>query len=577
MRLFILLFIPLLSFVGCAPKTSSLNIIHINDHHSHVEEEEKLLTINNQKVYAKVGGFPRVVSKIHALQSEQENTLTLHAGDALQGTIYYTIFKSKIDAQLMNLIEWDAFELGNHEFDDGDSELGRFLSALKTKNIVSANVVPEKGSLLDAYWRPYIILDKEIGKVAILGIDVAQKTKNSSSPSDKISFFNELQTVQRYLKELKEQGIDKIILLSHFGYENDKIIASSVEGIDVIIGGDSHTLMGDFSMVGLQSMERDYPKVLHSANGQPVCIAQAWSYAYLVGSLHVEFDNEGVIQTCKGTPTLLLGESFKQKGSDAKRVDVNATQKQEILSLIKQHPQLQIVPKDKEAIATLSVYKEQIEEKKNRVIGEVKSYLGHNREPMDSYDGTPLALGSEIVPLTAKAFYLKSKNADFALQNAGGVRSGLKMGTLNIGGVYGLLPFSNTLIEIELTGAQIETLFKDIFYAIYDAKSASTGSFPYGYAIRYDIDMNRSDRVYNIEIKNRKNGKWEPLDPTKSYVLVTNSHLTSGKGAYRSLGMMKKVDTYFDYAMSFAQMVEAMQTLTKLPKEEHPIKSFTAK
>jgi len=572
-----------LLFLGCSPKTPqvpqavTINILHINDHHSHLEEEEKSLTINKQKVYANIGGFPRVVGKIKELQKTKENPITLHAGDALQGTMYYTVFKSKADADMMNLIEWDAFELGNHEFDDGDEELNKFLARLHTKNIVASNVNASKESLLYDDWKPYRIIERSGEKIAILGLEVAGKTKSSSQPSDKITFFDELESVTKYVKELEEKGINKIILLSHFGYENDKALASKIEGIDVIIDGDSHTLMGDFSMVGLQSVEKDYPKVVQSKTKQPICMAQAWNYAYVVGSLMVEFDKKGIVKACAGTPILLIGDTFKKKNPTGEKVEINATQKAEIIKIIEQYPQLQIVAKDAKATQQLGVYKNQIETKKKEIIGEVSEYLGHSRIPNDNYDGKKaLPLGSEIVPVIAQSYYLQSKRADFCLQNAGDVRSGLQSGTLTVENVYSLLPFSNTLVEFKLTGSEVKETLEDALSSIYD-KKASTGSFPYGYAIRYDIDTTqpKGARVNNIEIKNRQNGNWKPIDNQRSYVVVCNSYIASGKDGYDTFKTITdKTDTYLDCAMSFAEMVKTNKNLKKLEKSEHPIKSF---
>ena len=573
----------LLLSLGCSQKISEpskdlkINILHINDHHSHLEEEEKSLTINGQTIYTHIGGFPRVVSKIKELQAKKENSITLHAGDALQGSMYYTIFKSKADADMMNLIDWDAFEIGNHEFDDGDEELAKFLARLNSKNIIAANVKAAPDSLLYGAWQAYRIIERSGEKIAILGINVAEKTRTSSRPSDRISFFNELETVKKVVKELEAKGINKIILLSHFGYENDRALAAKVEGIDVIIDGDSHTLMGDFSMIGLKSVEHEYPKIVYSKNKQPVCIAQAWNYSYLVGSLTVEFNNKGEISSCQGTPILLMSNTFKQKNDRGEKVAVNAAQQKEILQLIEQYPQLQIVSKNTTAVQQLSVYKEQIESRKKEIIGELTEYIGHNRIPNDKYDGKKtLALGSEIAPLVAKSFYLKSKRSDFCIQNAGGVRSGLKAGQLTIENVYRLLPFSNTLIELRLTGAEIKESLENALSYIYD-KQGSTGAFPYGYAIRYDIDSSQAKglRVTNIEVKNRQTNQWQALDKSRSYIVVANSYIASGKDGYNTFNnITDRTDTYLDYAMSFADMVKRDRRISKLPADEHPIKSF---
>ena len=139
-----------------SPKTLELNVIHINDHHSHLEEEKMELVLNGKKVTLNVGGMPRMIQKISDLKKSGKNNLVLHAGDALSGTLYYTLFKGKADAALMNVGHFDLFALGNHEFDDGNLVLKNFLDDLKIP-VVSANVVPDKGSILEGKWTPYMI------------------------------------------------------------------------------------------------------------------------------------------------------------------------------------------------------------------------------------------------------------------------------------------------------------------------------------------------------------------------------------------------------------------------------------
>ena len=108
---------------GSTASTFELNVAHINDHHSHLEEEKMPLKLNGQTVTATIGGLPRVAQEIKDFRKNNKNTLVLHAGDAVTGTLYYTLFEGKADAELMNVINFDAFTLVNHEFDDGNKVL----------------------------------------------------------------------------------------------------------------------------------------------------------------------------------------------------------------------------------------------------------------------------------------------------------------------------------------------------------------------------------------------------------------------------------------------------------------------
>ena len=103
-----------------------LSIFHLNDIHSHITSETMSFKIDGIKTYMPVGGYARVYNKLNALKKEKPNSLILNAGDTFQGTLFYSLFKGKADAAALNLIPWDAYALGNHEFDDGDEALAKF-------------------------------------------------------------------------------------------------------------------------------------------------------------------------------------------------------------------------------------------------------------------------------------------------------------------------------------------------------------------------------------------------------------------------------------------------------------------
>ena len=100
-----------------------LSIFHVNDTHSHITSERMKFKINGKKTYFDVGGYARIVTKLNELKQQKPNSLVLNAGDTFQGTLYYSLFRGDADATALNLIKWDAYELGNHEFDDGDKGL----------------------------------------------------------------------------------------------------------------------------------------------------------------------------------------------------------------------------------------------------------------------------------------------------------------------------------------------------------------------------------------------------------------------------------------------------------------------
>lgn len=537
-------------------------------------------------VKTKVGGFARVVTKVNELK--KPNSLVLNAGDTFQGTLYYSLFKGEADAKMLNLIKWDAIALGNHEFDDGDEFLAKYIDKINSP-FISANVKADTGSILDGKWKPYIIKEVKGEKISIISIDIVQKTKVSSSPSDKIKFYDEVKTAQKYIDKLTKMQINKIILLSHVGLKNDKDYATKLSGVDVIVGGDSHTLMGDFRSVGLTSGDLNYPAIATSKDKKKVCIVQAWSYSYVVGELNVIFDEKGNVKSCDGVANLLLPELKSENfitGKDKTKnpIYVNQTQLDKIKSIIKNNKNLTPTKDDKKSVQTLKIYKDQIEQKKSETLGKSTNAIYHTRVPKKAYGGVAAQpLGSDVAPIICKSFYDQSKRASICIQNAGAVRESIKKGKITMGDAYSMLPFANKLYEIEMKGSEVKQVLEDALVNIYE-NGGSTGSFPYAYGLKYDIDISKgkNNRVSNLEAKDRKTGNWSVVEDDKLYIIVTNSYTAKGKDGYITFKTAQErkegVDTYLDYAMSYVKYIQDLtknnKSIEKLPASDHPIKSF---
>lgn len=127
----------------------TLDIMHVNDHHSHIAEEDfdidaadltaagVVLPGDVEEVTVIYGGFPRLVTYMRDAEasSTADGVLKLHAGDAVTGTLYYALFQGQADAQMMNFVCFDAMTLGNHEFDDGDTVLAEFIGFVSNSSL----------------------------------------------------------------------------------------------------------------------------------------------------------------------------------------------------------------------------------------------------------------------------------------------------------------------------------------------------------------------------------------------------------------------------------------------------------
>lgn len=590
--LHILFFTTILLMHGCSSaaagqshKALQTTIIHMNDIHSHLDEEEMDLQFETIETRVLAGGYPRVAMKIKAFAGDSDNALLLNAGDALQGTLYYTLFGGDADAAMMNSVAWDAFVLGNHEFDDGDQNLADFLGKLDVP-VIAANVVPDADDVLSGKWTPYLTRMIDGEPIGIIGIDVKKATEKSSRPSGKVAFLDEIETAQKYIDLLESKGINKIIILSHYGYANDADLAARVDGVDVIIGGHSHTLMGDFTNIGLDA-DAPYPVHRTSKSGEPVCIAQAWAYAKIVGRLDVAFNEEGIVTSCSGTPVLVIGDALKRKDAKGNYKEVNATVRTKILEVIANSDTIEIVKKESRVEAVLDQYKAQVDRKKQEVIGQAAADLRHVRIPGHDYlgnRGSDLPLGSEIAPVVARAFYDRIPLSDACILNAGAVRTNVEAGKITIDTAYTLLPFSNTLYTLKMKGSEIAQVLEDALFYYHDG-GGSTGSFPYAYGLRYNVDMTRppNRRVRDLQIRERDNGAWSDISDNTLYTVVTIDYLASGKDGYTTFKTVqdehgKGTDTFLEYAMEFVDYVKGLQAegkrVERVSRSEHCIQSY---
>ncbi len=555
-----------------------LNILHINDHHSHLNPDGVGLTLAGEDTDAVLGGFPSVVAKFKELEAANagEPIMKIHAGDAITGTLYYSLFGGEADAALMNEICFDAFELGNHEFDGSDSGLKSFLDDLAAGDcntpVLGANVLPKVGTPLaeegpNQYIRPWIVKPYGNGEyVAYIGLDIADKTKLSSSPLKTTQFLDEVETAQRYVDEMTRVGINKIVLVTHYQYANDLALASQVSGVDVIIGGDSHTLLGDFDEVGLTS-GGPYPTMTTDAKGLPVCIAQAWQYSAVVGELEIDWDRYGHVASCSGTPHLILGSEFTRADANGDDVVLAGADLAAVEAYIASKANLSIVTPDATAQAVLDGYAAQVAVLEQQVIGRATSDLcleripGQGRSTIDGCLEKTAQTGGEVQQLVVDGFLARSFEADIALQNSGGVRVDILAGEYTIADAFELLPFANTMVNMEMTGAQIVASLEE---GIENAtrSGGSTGAYPYASGLRWDADLTKpmGQRVTNVEVRPRGATTWTPIGATDSYTVVTNDFMAGGGDGYFTMGEIfdagRYVDTYLDYAQGWIDYVE---------------------
>ncbi len=571
-----------------------LTILHVNDTHSKLEPTQVRLTLDidealkGKAVYAELGGFPNLMSAVQALRQQSPNVLFLHAGDMFQGTLYFTQFQGAADTDFWNLMKLDAATLGNHEFDKGPPLLLTNLLQKAGFAIVSANVdISAEPQLRPVKLLPYTVKLVQGQQVGIIGLTTPE-APFISSPGNNIVFNQAALSVQRAADELAARGVNKLIVLSHEGYTDDLELASEVSGIDVIVGGHSHTLLGDFSAIGLASAG-PYPTLAKARDGATVLVVQANEWGKILGDLEVYFDEAGVVRSWKGSPKAVVGRQWfrvydlPNLAGEPKRVQfaqdstgstviseydgksyvpvASAPQAEaygqvhaELLGRLTAEPKVIVVDPDPQGAAKLAEYSAGVNQLKAQIIAQAGEDLFRR-------------LNRGTGPIIADGMAWKT-GAQVALNNPGGVRININQGPISVATVYELLPFANTLVTMSLKGSDlVETIEDGADFQISRYGTDPDNAYIYVSGVRFTLELAKpkGQRVSGVQVKG-PDGTWAPLDPEAVYKVVVNNFMAAGGDRYDTLkDVPGKYDTGFNDAEVFMEYIKG-KTLVNLPE-----------
>eukprot|EP00397_Hematodinium_sp_SG-2012_P016997 GEMP01017359.1.p1 GENE.GEMP01017359.1~~GEMP01017359.1.p1 ORF type:complete len:693 (+),score=137.73 GEMP01017359.1:97-2175(+) len=591
------------AFCGVAG-TYELTILHINDHHSHLDAETFAfgtsdLPLENhalkQEVQVTYGGLTRMTRLFHEKSEEiGPDVLRIHAGDAITGTVYFNMLKGEASAMLMKLMCLDVFVLGNHEFDCGDHLLANFITMLTDAqnnshcphqepiDVLAANVVPGPTSPLKGLLKPYVIKMLSKGhQVAIIGIDMARHTMEGSSPDKGTMLTDELNATRATINDIKRAhpSINKIVLVTHVSYTSELALVQQLTDVDVIVGAHSHTLLGnatEFTAFEFHpDPNRPYPTVVTNHEKKMVCIVQAWKHAHLLGALSVTFDDNGDVIKCGGTPlipydnstiTTTSGTVISAQKTTADAGDVNTIM--DALQGSSAHQLLVPTRPDARAAAALQHYRNQLGAQLDTTIGSATQAFCRCPRPPQEPCKTVSYYGSALANIIAKGYLMDVPAADLCIVSGGTPRVALEKGEITARMVYRVLPYRDNLATITMTGTQVRAVLED----------ALVLSYPYAAGIRYSVDMSVpfGSRVSNIEVHGRgPEARWTLLDAAQSYNVLTMAYLAKGKDGYRAFGKLPSVTVRMDYTRVFIDYIKKHPSVGALPLEEYSTQRYT--
>ena len=465
-----------------------LNILHINDFHSRIESINKFDSTCSAEEEGKkecFGGAARLKTAIDQRRAalNGKNTLLLNAGDNFQGSLFYTTYKGAVEAEMLNDMKFDVMTVGNHEFDDSEDGLATFLDKVQFP-VISANVLAGDGSKLGDRIKPSLVLEVGGQKIGIVGA-VTNDTEELSSPGPKVMIADDVQSITAAVEDLKKQGINKIIALTHVGYPRDLAAIAKIPDVDVVVGGHSHSLLSNTD----PKAEGPYPTMVDNPGGYKVPVVQAASYSKYLGDLVVTFDDNGVVKDAKGDP-ILIDFSFTP---------------------------------DPSLTARIAELAKPIEELRKKVIGSSEAPIQGDRTVCRVEE---CSMGNLVAD--AMLDRGKSQGMSVAIQNGGGLRASIDAGDVTQGEVITVLPFQNTLATFQLTGADIRKALENGLSQI----EQGAGRFPQVSGLKYTFDKTKPAGSRLVSVEAKEGDAFVVLDDAKTYGVVTNNFMRAGGDGY---------------------------------------------
>ncbi len=454
--------------VGFAPAAAEkLIMLHTNDTHSQIDpfEEDGL------------GGVARRKVLIDSVRANEPNVLLIDAGDAVQGSLFFTLFGGEVEERMLNALGYDIRILGNHEFDNGGDSIAHWMK-MSNAELLSTNY-DLSGSALEPLFKPFTIKEYDGRRIGFIGINrdleglARVGTYNGVKYTDAIEAAN---AAAWWLKNVEH--CDAVVAVTHIGYKtsddiDDVTLAKNSRDIDVIIGGHSHTAIDPSTEKG-----RKMGHVVN-ADGDTVLIAQTGKGARNLGVVEID------LETLKPSSRYLSVDS---------RLDsrVNA----DLLAAIGRY---------RAGVDSLNAV---------RVAASAVPLEQGSPELLNYVTDFVLDRGGELAP-----------GVDLAIMNRGGLRRSLPKGDISEGQIIMMMPFYNYIDVIDINGSDLLDAF--------DVTAAFGGQ---GVSRNVQAVVNpASKKAVEVLV----DGK--PIDPDRTYRLATIDYLSAGGDYMKPLTKGTKV------------------------------------
>lgn len=442
------------ALVSFAATATELVLLHTNDTHSQIDPTDKGL-----------GGIQRRKAVIDSIRGAHPDVLLVDAGDAVQGTLFFTLYGGEVETKLLDALGYDIAILGNHDFDNGMDALRRNVTSTTSPTWISTNYKFDDARL-DSVFAPYKLYEFDGRKVGVIGINLNPKGMIAEGNYNGVTYLDGVEAADATAWVLKHlMGADAVVAVTHVGYDevppSDREIAEKTADIDVILGGHSHTVITPGS--GMEWV--------NNRNGHPVLITQNGKSGAYLTEVSIDLDSVG-----SKLP------SYKQIKIDS-RFDG---------------------PRDAQIDSLLAPYRQGVDELMGKKIGRTSKAL-------DARDPALLNFVSDFLYQRGKQLN-GGVAPDLAIANKGSLRRGLPKGTITQGEIISMQPFANRVVVIEVSGKDLVDAFAVMARRDGDGVSAN-------------VDARYSPTDHTL-LDLKINGK--QVDPAATYKVATIDYLANG-------------------------------------------------
>jgi 2',3'-cyclic-nucleotide 2'-phosphodiesterase/3'-nucleotidase len=444
-------------------------IMHTNDFHGNLLP----ITDANKNVVAGAARESTIVNNARATFGSN-HVLLVDAGDLIQGATVANLFQGKDVIEVYNAMGYQVATIGNHEWDYGQQVLKDRIAESKF-DWVNANVTG-----VNLGWKPNVIKNIDGINIGLFGV-VTTDLPTIVAPSSLtgVGIADPIATAKQQITDLKAQGAQYIVALSHCGYDNggaplDPAIAAGAPGINLIIGGHSHTVLQTAAMVG------------------KTMITQTGTAGAYVGKEVIDF-------------TTYHGKVVGQNVS-YELVPTSAS-----------------VPEDPAIKAIVDGYNNQLTAKLSVVIGKALVTLDGERANVRTKETN---LGNYVAD-----WMRVSTGADISFEDGGSIRVSIPAGDVTVGNIYAVLPFDNILEVLEVNGATLKACLENSVSA-YPAQAGAFAQIS-GFSFKFDPSKPAGARVVSMT----KDGK--PMGMDTTYKLCVQDFTAQGGDGYAMLKSAK--------------------------------------